>query len=172
MMHFTCLQGLFDGIKISRSQIERRRKCHAAAGISGSMMLFAHEDAGKIAAEFTSLGKASSVTGLVASAGMAKGRAIVAPAITNPDVVRQLDSMMKKGDILIAHSTTPEFMPLCSKAAAIVTDQGGMLSHAAIVARELKVPCIIGTGSATRLFSNGDIILVDAEKGIARNVGK
>ena len=58
------------------------------------------------------------------------------------------------------------------KAAAFVTDEGGTLCHAAIVARELNKPCVIGTKIATEIFKNGDMVEVDAERGIVRKVDK
>lgn len=61
-------------------------------------------------------------------------------------------------------------MVLCNKASAIVTNTGGMLSHAAIVSRELKIPCIVNTVNATLAFKFGDIVEVDADKGIARKI--
>jgi pyruvate,water dikinase len=75
---------------------------------------------------------------------------------------------MPEGSILIAGQTRPELMPAIQKASAIVTDEGGLLSHAAIVARELKKPCVIGTKFATKVFKTGDLVEVDAEKGIVR----
>ncbi|HEX5448000.1 MAG TPA: PEP-utilizing enzyme, partial [Candidatus Saccharimonadales bacterium] len=62
--------------------------------------------------------------------------------------------------------TTPDYVPLMKKASAIVTDQGGILSHAAIVARELGVPCIVGTADATKVLKNGQKVLVDADNGV------
>ena len=73
-----------------------------------------------------------------------------------------------EGDVLITGMTRPDFLPLMKKAAAIVTDCGGLLCHAAIVARELGKPTIIGTKNATAVFKDGDIIEVDADKGIIR----
>ena len=73
-----------------------------------------------------------------------------------------------KGDILVANTTGPEIMIACTKAAAIVTDEGGMTSHAAIVSRELKIPCIVGTKIATKVFKDGDLVEVDATKGIVK----
>lgn len=64
--------------------------------------------------------------------------------------------------------TTPEYMSLMKHAGAIVTDLGGILSHAAIMAREFKVPCLVGTGNATKEFVDGDLIEVDSENGFAR----
>ena len=66
------------------------------------------------------------------------------------------------GDILVAGMTRPDYLPIMKKAAAFVTDAGGILSHAAIVARELKKPCIIGTQRASKILKNSDILEEDA----------
>lgn len=73
---------------------------------------------------------------------------------------------MPSGTILIAGQTRPSLMPAIRKASAIVTDEGGITSHAAIVSRELKIPCIIGTQYATKVFKTGDVVEVDAHKGV------
>ena len=74
----------------------------------------------------------------------------------------------KKGEILVTGMTRPEFLPIMKKAAAFITDAGGILSHAAIVARELKKPCLIGTHIATKTLKNGDLVEVDANKGLIK----
>ena len=74
------------------------------------------------------------------------------------------------GDILITGMTRPEYLPLMKKAGAFVTDAGGMLSHAAITARELKKPCIVGTKSASKVFKDGDRVEVDANRGIVKKL--
>jgi len=76
----------------------------------------------------------------------------------------------KQGEILVASMTRPEYVPLMKKAKAIVTDEGGITSHAAIISRELKIPCIIGTKIATKVLKDGDLIEVDANKGIVRKI--
>ncbi|MDP2717472.1 MAG: PEP-utilizing enzyme, partial [Candidatus Micrarchaeota archaeon] len=70
-----------------------------------------------------------------------------------------------KGDILVAGMTRPPFIPLMKKAGAVVTDAGGVLCHAAIAARELKIPCVVGTKTATTSFRDGDQVEVDASRG-------
>lgn len=75
---------------------------------------------------------------------------------------------IKKGDILVAQYTAPDFVPAMEKAAAIVADQGGLSSHAAIVSRELGVPCIIHTVNGTRIIKDNDLLEVDARKGIIK----
>lgn len=77
---------------------------------------------------------------------------------------------MKKGDILIAPNTRPEYVPIMKIAGAIITVEGGVTSHAAIVSRELRVPCIVGVQTATRSLNDGDVIEVDANKGIVRKI--
>jgi phosphoenolpyruvate synthase/pyruvate phosphate dikinase len=72
-----------------------------------------------------------------------------------------------QGDILVTSMTRPEFIPLMKKAAAIITDAGGILCHAAITSRELKIPCVIGTETATKSFKDGDVLEVNAEEGTA-----
>lgn len=69
---------------------------------------------------------------------------------------------MQEGSILVTTMTSPEYVPAMAKAKAIVTDEGGMACHAAIVAREFGIPCIVGTRKATSVLSDGDEIEVDA----------
>lgn len=73
---------------------------------------------------------------------------------------------IESGNVLVAKMTTPDFVPAMKKASAIVTDEGGMTSHAAIVSRELGIPCIVGTGNATQVLKEGMEITVDGSSGI------
>ncbi|MBI5036222.1 hypothetical protein HZC09_02670 [Candidatus Micrarchaeota archaeon] len=77
---------------------------------------------------------------------------------------------VKKGDILITSQTNPNFLPAMERAAAFVTDAGGLTCHAAIVAREMRKPCIVGTRTATKTFKDGDVVEVDATHGIVRKI--
>ena len=79
-------------------------------------------------------------------------------------------SKMNKGDILVSIATDPDVVPAMKKAGAIVTEQGGITSHAAIVSRELGIPCVIGTKIATTVLKDGDLVEVDANKGIVRKL--
>jgi pyruvate,water dikinase len=69
---------------------------------------------------------------------------------------------------MVANTTHPNYLPGMQKALAFVTNEGGIASHAAIVARELKKPCVVGTKNATSIFKDGDTVEVDADQGIAR----
>ena len=77
---------------------------------------------------------------------------------------------MELGDVLLAVMTRPVYVPAMRKASAIVTNEGGVTCHAAIVSRELGIPCVIGTKIATKVFKDGDLIEVDADKGLAKKV--
>jgi len=99
--------------------------------------------------------------GNIAYPGKVKGEVKL---IFGPEDIKK----MNKGDILVSPATNPNVMPAIVKASAIVTDEGGITCHAAIVSRELKIPCIIGTKIATKVLKDGDLVEVDAEKGIVR----
>ncbi len=75
-------------------------------------------------------------------------------------------SRLADGEVLVTHMTAPDWLPLMRRAAAIVTDSGGMTCHAAIVSRELGIPCVVGTGEATRVLRDGEGVTVDATRGI------
>jgi phosphohistidine swiveling domain-containing protein len=75
---------------------------------------------------------------------------------------------MQKGDILVAYATDPDVVPAMKKAAAIITEQGGVTCHAAIVAREMKIPCVIGTKIATKVLRDGDLVEVNADAGTVK----
>ncbi len=98
------------------------------------------------------------LTGLGASPGMASGKVCIYDASMSLDVV-------KDGDVLVTKMTMPDMVPAMSRSVAIVTDEGGMTCHAAIISRELGTPCVVGTGSATDVLKNGDIITVDGTTG-------
>ncbi len=78
---------------------------------------------------------------------------------------KELDKL-QKGDILVAKMTSPDYVPAMKKAIAIITDEGGMTCHAAIVSRELGIPCVVGTTTATSVFKDGQILTVDAKRGV------
>lgn len=75
---------------------------------------------------------------------------------------------MEYGDILVSTATTPSIVPAMKRAAAILTDEGGLTCHAAIVSRELNIPCVVGLKIITRALKDGDMVEVDADKGIVK----
>ena len=97
-------------------------------------------------------------SGLPASPGVAAGRTEI---ILHPSEIVNL----KQGEVLVAEMTTPDFVPAMKRAAAIITDRGGRTCHAAIVARELGVPCVVGTGTATKILREKQLVTVDGYQG-------
>ena len=95
------------------------------------------------------------------SACIGKVTGIVKIIIRPSDMVK-----MNEGDILVSIATDPDIISAMKKAAAFVTEQGGVTSHAAIVAREMNKPCVIGTKIATKVLKDGDLVEVDAEIGV------
>jgi phosphohistidine swiveling domain-containing protein len=103
--------------------------------------------------------------GTIACKGKVKGKVKIVFS-------REDFSKVKKGDILVTSMTTPNMIPAMERAAAFVTDEGGITCHAAIVSREMNKPCIIGTKISTKVFKDGDLIEVDANKGIVKKLTK
>lgn len=101
--------------------------------------------------------------GIGASAGIAEGRVRIVEEGREPP-------MFDEGDILVAKVTEPSMVVMMNKAGAFVTDYGGMTGHAAIVARELGVPCVVGTGNATEVLKDGMRIRVDGNEGVVRTL--
>ncbi|MGN6257076.1 MAG: phosphoenolpyruvate synthase [Solirubrobacterales bacterium] len=99
------------------------------------------------------------VHGLGAAPGEASGSVRVVSALAQA-------SELQDGEVLVTHMTAPDWVPLMRRAAAIVTDSGGMTCHAAIVSRELGIPCVVGTGEATKVLRDGEVVTVDAGAGI------
>ncbi len=98
------------------------------------------------------------VRGLAASPGRAHGRVRLLDESMSLDVI-------KKGDVLVTVMTTPDMVPAMTRAVAIVTDEGGMTCHAAIVARELGIPCVVGATNATKILAEGSTVTVDGRMG-------
>jgi len=98
------------------------------------------------------------VSGLGAAPGRASGpvRVLDAP---------EAGAALRSGEILVAPMTSPDWLPTLRRAAAVVTDSGGMTCHAAIVSRELRIPCVVGTRDATRTLRDGELVTVDGLAG-------
>jgi len=107
--------------------------------------------------------KTSEIRGTIAFAGTIRGTARIVKSALESDKV-------KKGDILVAPMTFPSLIMAMQRAAAFVTDEGGLTCHAAIVAREMHKPCIVGTKHATQVLKDGDMVEVDAERGIVKKL--
>jgi len=109
--------------------------------------------------------KSKTIKGKIGNKGKAAG--IVKIIIKKAELKK-----IKKGDIFVSYMTIADFIPYLKKAAAFITDEGGITCHAAIVAREMNKPCIIGTKIATKVLRDGDLVEVDANKGVVKILSK
>jgi phosphohistidine swiveling domain-containing protein len=111
----------------------------------------------------TDLGSRNILKGRVASPGMVQGRCVV---IQKPEDIKRV----KEGDVLVVTTTLVEYEPYMHKSKGIIAEVGSLLSHSAIFSREFKIPCIVAVKDATKILKDGDLVEVDAEKGIVRKL--
>jgi phosphohistidine swiveling domain-containing protein len=154
------------GILPTATELENRKTHFAILSVGDSYEFFFGKDAVESLAAKENLTKKEiikeeTIKGAIAFKGKVTGVARI--------ILTQEDSKnLKDGEVLVASMTTPAYIDAMRRAAAFVTDEGGSLCHAAIVAREFKKPCIVGTKNATEMISDGDMVEVDAENGIVK----
>ena len=165
------LLDLFKG-KIPDEEVLKRPEIFVSS--YESPLPFEENDARAIAKQFEERAiKTDQIIGQTASQGKISGRVKIIPVnYGNLAGMNKEIGKMQQGDILVAKTTAPELMVACKKAGAIITDMGGLLSHAAIVSREFGIPCIVGAGNATSVLKDGDQVEVDATKGIVKIIKK
>nr|WP_254604332.1 PEP-utilizing enzyme [Leisingera sp. ANG59] len=112
-------------------------------------------------ARLASPGQGKELKGVVASPGKARGKVRI---VRNAAELH----LVEAGDVLVCEGTSPSWTATFTRISACLTDQGGTLSHAAIVSREYRLPCIVALATATTTFKNGDDVIVDGDKGIVR----
>lgn len=152
---------IFHGKKIALEEIKKRKQGYISILDKGRVIMLIGEKAEKysklIKEEFRAI---TTIKGRVANKGKAVGKVRII-SFSAKDYNEQV-AAFQKGEILVTGMTRPQIVHLCGKAAAIITDEGGITSHAAVVSRELNVPCIIGTHIATKILKTGDKVEVDA----------
>ena len=161
------LEFLERGKTLSKQEIAERKKKYAMVLEDGKLSFYFGGDAEKIREgarekEAEQRGK-SKLRGSCAWKGRARGAARI---VLSEDELGKV----REGDVLVTPMTTPDFAPAFSKIVALVTDMGGITCHAAIVAREFGIPCVVGTRIATKTFKDGDIIEVDASHGVVKKI--
>jgi phosphohistidine swiveling domain-containing protein len=159
-------EGFVSKLAVSQNELEQRKTGMAYLMVDRELLVFFGEDAHKLANDLKIFEEPPQVTeleGSVANMGLVRGIVKVVHDISELGKVED-------GDILVASMTTPEFVPAMERAAAFVTDEGGITCHAAIVSREMDVPCIIGLEIVTKVLKDGDFVEVDANNGIIRKL--
>jgi len=109
--------------------------------------------------------------GMVANRGFVTAKACIV-LVEDYEAFASASKNFSDGDVLVTTMTSPVMMTLAKRASAIVTDEGGITSHAAVISREFNIPCIVGTHDATRIIKNGDTLEVDANKGVVKIVNQ
>lgn len=151
----------------SADELNERYKFSVMYVRKGKIKIFTGQEAkdflNKQAFEKVTIKKTKELKGTPAYVGQAKGKVKI---INVPEDMVKMES----GDIMVSHTTYPSLVPAMKKAAAIITDDGGITCHAAIVARELKTPCVVGTKLASKVLKDGDLVEVDANKGVVKRI--
>jgi len=153
-------------LKISDKELDERSEGYVFLMENGKEKLIVGENAKKMAEwideNVGGIDKdIKEIKGQSVSHGLVEGR--VRTALTSKESYK-----LEKGDVLVCSMTNPDYVSAMKKAAAIVTDEGGLLSHAAIVSRELGKPCVVGTKIATKVLKDGDLVEVDADNGVVK----
>lgn len=176
-LNFNELEILLNYGKIDDNTIKQRKNSYVIGLFNGELKMFDYVEASKLTDKFNDFEKRQykkarkTITGVPVSGGVARGKVVISPMLDKKEA-EKIAERMNAGDILVAQSTNPDLMLLCKKAGAIVTNQGGMLSHAAIISREMEKPCIVGTVFATKVLKDGDLVEVDANNGTVRILKK
>jgi len=155
---------LKNNLKFSTAEAKRREEAYLLMQKGSWVNIYSGLEAKKKFNKELGLKKGTferEIRGIMGSQGIARGRVKI--IYTNRDL-----SKIKRGDILVAAMTRQDFVPVMKKAKAIITDEGGVICHAAIIARELKIPAIVGTKNATQILKDGDLVEVDANHGVVK----
>ncbi len=151
-------------LKVERKTLEQRNKAFAILLENSKVREVKGKELEELQKIFTATRtNISELRGTVACRGKVTGKAKIVLTSAELDKVQV-------GDILITNMTTPDFVPAMQRAAAFVTNEGGITCHAAIISRELNKPCVIATKMATIVFKDGDLVEVDAIAGIVRKL--
>lgn len=149
---------------ISQEELARRKEFFGTIMIRGELEVFSGQEGKTLMESLKAKEDYSAIQelkGSIAFMGKAQGHAKL---VFTPQDIKKVE----RGDVLVAVMTFPHFIAAMEKACAFVTDEGGILCHAAIVSREMRKPCVIATKYATKIFKDGDMVEVDAEKGVVR----
>lgn len=155
---------LVNGKRPDYQEIARRRRGVAALVSFNSFKVWSGIKAIELRKKSVkeTAGQIKEFTGVGATVGKVTGRVKVCAG------AQEALAKIKKNDILVCPMTLPDYVPAMKKAKAIITDEGGITCHAAIISRELRIPCIVGTKIATQVLKDGDKVEIDAEKGTVK----
>ncbi len=165
---YLSFEEIADGLRgeaVPRTEIRKRQLAWACVVINDRFRVLSGSQAVKLIGTFDkATTRIKELSGATANPGKASGEVVI---------VRNLRDARKaktQGKIFVTTMTTPELMPYLRNVKAIITDEGGITCHAAIVSRELGIPCVIGTAQGTRVLKNGDRVEVNATDGVVKKI--
>lgn len=169
-LHWYFPSEILEGRRVKKKVVQSRKKLYFLFSQKGRTQIWTGNAGRKLIFDLAKSQKiripapqVSRILGTTAYPGIMRGKATVISDF------RKL-SMRNKIQIIITPMTEPRMIPYLRKVKGIVTDEGGLTSHAAILAREMKIPCLVGTKIATKVFKDGDVVEVNAEKGIVSKI--
>ncbi len=158
---FPEIQKAMAGKKLNLQEIKKRKGKYGLLMLNGKNKIYTGKSVAKIEEKTKIPPGLKELTGLPANPGLVRGRVKIVMG-------RKDYPKIKNGDILVTKMTNPDFIVVLQKCAGIITDIGGITSHAAIISRELNKPCITGTKYATRILKDGDKVELNANKGVIK----
>lgn len=165
-LYYYEIKELLEGKKLDKKEIERRQRAVVVRIYKDKIKYYSGKEALKIFKREIKIDrkKTKEIKGLGVSVGKIKASVKICNG------AEEALKKIKKGDVLVCGMTLPEYVPAMKKSAAIITNEGGITCHAAIISRELGIPCVVGTKIATEVLKNGDRVEVDADRGIIRKL--
>ncbi len=158
---------------VDPAALKQRKNFYAVQVNAGQVTTYSGDSAKALVSEllpdYFKAMDSSEICGQVANPGKVQAKAHVVK-VAGISELQQCIKNFQEGEVLITTMTQPNMVPLMKKASAVVTDEGGMTSHAAVLSSEFNVPCIVGTHIGTKAIKTGDLIEVNADKGIVRKL--
>ena len=151
---------------LTEKQVEERKKGVASHYVNGTVQFYFGQNALDLKKKFIGVeNKKEEIRGVVANKGKIKGIVRIVH-VHDLKTFTKDSALFERGEILVTTMTSPIMVPLIEKASGIITDEGGICSHAAVISREFDIPCIVGTKGASFILKTGDEIELDADNGI------
>lgn len=164
---------LQDNVNISKEELEKRKEYFLLHFSNQEINAYSGKEAldmkKKILDPSLPSKDIKSFSGSIANKGKVIGKAKIVKA-DNPNKLAEIASTLEPDNILVTGMTNPTMMVLVNKVKGIITDEGGIACHAAIISRELNLPCVVGCSIATLVLKDGDLIELDADKGIVKKL--
>lgn len=156
------ITGLLEGsIKGKMTELKKRQEKYVLVYDHDEVVFYTDEEMEDYYEKNLKVNTDENIKGLTVSFGKAVGKVKIIKTINDL-------SLIEKGDILVTSMTRPDYVSAMKECSAIITDEGSILCHAAIISRELKIPCVVGTKIATQVLQDGDEVEVDADQGVVK----